>query len=213
MERPRPLEDKEEGKLAGLGTPATRAEIIKNLFDRKYIVEDKKYLVPTKKGEWLIKRLKFDVNLAKLTDVEETTSWEKQLQDDPANFENLIINYVKNSVKTGDIGPGFEKEILGTCPLCGGKICEGKKSYFCSSWNNEKKPCKFTIWKTIAGAKVAANDVKLLLSRKKTGLKNCVSKKEGKQFKTQFRLKDNGEIEFVFDQKGRKPPNKASKGR
>jgi DNA topoisomerase-3 len=41
VENPR---NKEEAKLIGLGMPATRSSIIKNLFDRGYIREDKKKL-------------------------------------------------------------------------------------------------------------------------------------------------------------------------
>lgn len=204
MERPKKAEGEEggSGRLAGLGTPATRAEIIKNLFDRKYIAEEKKHLVPTKKGQWLVKRLRSDPGLARLADAENTTEWEERLEKDPAGFEKSIADYVRAAVKPGNAVPGFEREEIGKCPLCGSRVCEGKNCFFCSAWNSPDKPCKFVIWKTIAGAGLTARDAKLLLLNKATGVKECTSKKAGKKFKASFRLKGNGEIEFIFKNGG-----------
>jgi DNA topoisomerase-3 len=55
MENPR---NKEDAKLIGLGTPATRSGIIRNLFDRDYVREDKKKLYATDKGLFLLKQLR-----------------------------------------------------------------------------------------------------------------------------------------------------------
>jgi DNA topoisomerase-3 len=78
MENPR---NKEEAKLIGLGTPATRSGIIKNLFDRGYVWEDKKKLYATDKGLFLLKQLQRDEHLRRIADVGETTVWEQQLQE------------------------------------------------------------------------------------------------------------------------------------
>jgi DNA topoisomerase-3 len=214
MESPKATNNNENGgagKLAGLGTPATRAEIIKTLFDRNYIVEEKKYLIPTKKGSWLIKKLKLDRQLAKLADVGETTEWERRLEKNPNEFENSIIEYVRTSIKPGNITQDFRKEPVGICPHCGNKVYEGKSSYFCSAWNSADK-CKFTIWKTVSGANVTTGDVKLLLSGEKTGIKECTSKKTGKTFKAYFHLMENGEIEFIFQNVSQRQKNEKAKG-
>jgi DNA topoisomerase-3 len=200
MERPKAFGTDGEGKLTGLGTAATRAEIIKSLFDRAYITEEKKRLIPTKKGEWLVAILQGDKNLAKLADAAETTAWEKRLEDDPKAFEDSIVTYVKESIKPGKITGSYEKEAVGACPLCGGKVYEGKNNYFCSSWNRERNPCKFMIWKTAAGAEISAGDVKLLLVKKKTGIKGCKSK-AGKKFRAYFILSGEGKIEFIFQKR------------
>ncbi len=60
----------------GLGTPATRASIIETLLDRRYITRQDKSLLPTLKGEELIKSLKgSDVSKPEMT-----SSWEEELE-------------------------------------------------------------------------------------------------------------------------------------
>jgi DNA topoisomerase-3 len=207
MEKPQAEEETGAGKLAGLGTPATRAEIIKTLFDRGYIAEEKKRLVATKKGLWLVQKIKADECLKGIADIERTTAWEKQMETDPAEFEKSVVSYVKSCIKKRS--PGEEKwewETVGICPLCGNKLHEAKKSYFCSAWNSAK-PCKFVIWKEVAGARLSESDIRLLLERKVTPVKACESK-AGKKFKAAFALDEAGDIKFVFHEpkKARKPP-------
>jgi DNA topoisomerase-3 len=196
MEKPK-AEEGAGGKTAGLGTPATRAEIIKSLFERKYILEEKKRLVPTGKGAWLIKRLRADESLAKLADAGETAAWEDRLEKDPRKFEESVVEFVKAGVRPGAAVAGYEREAAGPCPLCGSGVYEGKKSYFCSAWNDGERPCGFTIWKEKAGAEITAGDAGLLLAGKETGVKKCVSK-GGKEFRARFRLGEGGRLEFSF---------------
>jgi DNA topoisomerase-3 len=185
------------GKLAGLGTPATRAEIIKTLFDRGYIEEQKKRLLATKKGLWLLKRLKADKDLEKIADVAQTTAWEKQLETDPAAFEQSVEAYVRGCIKPpAQDNAVWEREAAGICPLCGNKVYEGKKSWFCSAWKSVK-PCTFAIWKEVAGARLSGNDARLLLEKKKTPVKSCTSK-AGKKFKAAFALGGDGKLAFIF---------------
>jgi DNA topoisomerase-3 len=205
MENPINGEER-SSRLAGLGTPATRAEIIKTLFGRNYIVESKKNLRVTPKGLFLLKQLKSDDTLRKIADVGQTTEWEQQLQADPAAFEQSIIHFVRNCIKPKDSGERWEGVSAGICPLCGNKVLEGKRAWYCSAWNSSK-PCKFMISKEVAGAKLAVSDIQLLLAKKKTPVKSCTSKK-GKNFKTAFKLDNSGEIEFLFS----RPKKKGAKG-
>ena len=61
---------------AGIGTPATRAVILKNLQDRKYLVRKGKTLIPTQKAEFLIELLKGE----KVASAEYTAVWEQELE-------------------------------------------------------------------------------------------------------------------------------------
>jgi DNA topoisomerase-3 len=61
---------------SGLGTPATRAEILKKLREKRYVVKRGKYLVPTSKAEFLVKVLKGE----KVVDVSYTAIWERELE-------------------------------------------------------------------------------------------------------------------------------------
>ena len=76
------LEDEEARALMkaenkGLGTPATRARIINALFDNGYLTKNKKSVIPTKKGKFLIDYLPVE----ELKSPEMTGQWEKRLHD------------------------------------------------------------------------------------------------------------------------------------
>jgi DNA topoisomerase-3 len=197
------------GRPAGLGTAATRAEIIKSLFRRGYIREEKKKLKATEKGVWLVKFLRADGNLSRLADAGETTAWERRLAEDPLAFEKVMEKYVNDCAKAGRGKlQTYEKEALGVCPCCGKNVYEGKKSYYCSGWRNED-PCKFAIWKETAGTSISAADVKLLLAGRHTPVKSCISK-NGKVFNAELRLDEKGGIHFIF-QNGRVKKEKESR--
>jgi DNA topoisomerase-3 len=63
-------------EAAGLGTPATRAEILRKLQEKRYVVKNGKYLVPTPKAEFLVKMLQGE----KVADVSYTAIWERELE-------------------------------------------------------------------------------------------------------------------------------------
>jgi DNA topoisomerase-3 len=73
-------EDKEALKSYGLGTPATRAAIIKNLEVKEYIKRDKKTLVPTEKAFELFKMLQ-KYNQKFIYNPVLTADWESKLQE------------------------------------------------------------------------------------------------------------------------------------
>jgi DNA topoisomerase-3 len=197
MEKPH---DDSDQKLAGLGTPATRAEAIKTLFARRYLKDEKKKLFVSERALWMLGELSKNDALKKITDTAQTTQWEQKLIDDPKAFEKEIIAYVAECVKAASERGSYreEKEALGSCPLCGKPVVEGKLSYSCSGWRDEPK-CGFSIWKEKSGAKITAADAKLLLAGKKTPLKKCVSK-DKKSFDAFFIL-ENNKVNFQFDSK------------
>jgi DNA topoisomerase-3 len=194
MENPHNREGK---KLSGLGTPATRAEIIKKLFKYEYIQDTGKKLRPTEKGLFLLKQLEKDETLAKIADVSQTTEWERQLEEDPAAFEETIAAYIRGCIKKDAAREAYQKAGAGKCPACGREVFEGKMSYYCSGYKAEK-PCRFSIGKEISGTKISGGDVKLLLGGKKTGVKKFVSKKTGKEFKAKVYLNGKQELKFEF---------------
>jgi DNA topoisomerase-3 len=204
MENPHNTADE---KLAGLGTPATRAAVIKLLFDREYIREDRKKLYASRKGLFLLEQLGKNEYLKLIADISLTTEWEKQLSQNPQDFEKSIVQYLKNCVGSAKTDK-YTAEPIGVCPRCGKEILEGKKSYYCSGYKGDP-PCSFFIFKAISGAALSAGDIALLLSRKTTGKKNCISK-SGKKFKAAFHLEHDGKITFQFDS-NRKGGNPVSK--
>jgi len=88
-------------KKLGLGTPATRSQVIESLIKRGYVRRRGKEIVPTKKGEDLIKELKR--RELKISRVELTKEWEEQLRDIRKKKKNRkgyeeFISAIKNFV-------------------------------------------------------------------------------------------------------------------
>lgn len=190
MEKPKG--DTEE-KLVGLGTPATRADIVQKLFKTGYIIEDKKKLYATKKGLWLLTFLSKDKELAKIANVNQTTYWENELAVNPSLFEQHIKEYVAVSMKP-EIKEVYVKEGICKCPDCGKDIQKGKSNWYCTGY---KEGCKFVLWENVAGAKLSEKDVTALCNGKQTGIKHCTNK-AGKKFDCKFVLNEKKEIKFEF---------------
>jgi DNA topoisomerase-3 len=187
--------NKQNEKLVGLGTSATRSIIIKTLFDREYIKVEKKKMYATYKGLFLLAQLQKDDDLKKIANIEQTTEWEKQLASYPEDYEKSIIQYLKSCIKNQP-RETYKTESLGACPLCGDKILEGKKNYYCAGYKAEN-PCNYIIWKHLMGATINPADIQLLLSYHPTAIKNCISK-TGKKFKASFLMESDGKITMKF---------------
>lgn len=143
----------EDAERKGLGTPATRAEILEKLISTGYVVRkgDKrtKHLIPTAKGTALITVLPEQLQSPLLT-----AEWEQQLKQieygeiDPKEFMREIQDMLTELVQTAKPVPGAdmlfpsERKSLGACPLCGVTVTEKKKGFFC-----ENQTCRFGIWK------------------------------------------------------------------
>jgi len=215
-------EDSEEMMQAilsgySIGTPATRAEIIKKLKDIGYINTKGKNLICTDLGRNLVET--FPVK--DLLDLEYTGRLEKTLSDIEKgkfaknDFMKLITDFTIKSVDSIKKDEGalsrFKVEIpkdvesLGSCPVCGNPVVEGEKSFGCSNWKNG---CKFTIWKDDKyiksfGKNVSKEMIELLLKNGKVGFRNLKSKK-GNTFSAYFKYEKNEQtgyfnwkIEFI----------------
>ena len=143
------LPEDPEATDIGLGTPATRAETIEKIISRGYAKRiGKKAIVPTDAGIKLIETLP-----EKLTTPVMTVDWEKQLAEigsgtkDPYSFMSDIRRLTSEIVSTAAVSHTFGHVALGQCPICGGKVYEGKagKNYYC-----QNKTCNFNVWKRAA---------------------------------------------------------------
>ena len=97
------MEDEELRELMkenGIGRPSTRANIIETLFKRKYVVREKKNLVPTQTGIQLINTIQNEL----LKSAELTGIWERKLRQiekgeyDPKIFLDEMKEMVTNLV-------------------------------------------------------------------------------------------------------------------
>jgi len=131
-------------KAKGLGTPATRAQIIETLIAREYISRDRKQLLATDAGRYLVAL----VGNGSLKSPELTGEWEGKLKQVEAGdlsaekFISEIADYTAGIVR-GDSAPPLDASRLGPCPLCGREVIEGKTGYGCSGW---KDGCTFVLW-------------------------------------------------------------------
>ncbi|MGE0172425.1 MAG: DNA topoisomerase [Oligoflexales bacterium] len=163
-------------KAEGLGTAATRADIIENLKLREYV---SKALRPTVKGIRLIDVLS-RIGTKQLTSAELTARLElhldqvedgKRTSDD---FMNEIVGYVKevvDSTKSFDFESIYPNENpLGKCPKCGGPVYEKAWFYGCEESTKRigKKDCEFLIWKDHNGRYINRLVVRKLLEKGET---------------------------------------------
>jgi DNA topoisomerase-3 len=201
---------REAMKESGLGTPATRAEIIETLIRREYIERVGRDLQPTPKGLQVITMLEEH----KITSPELTGSWEHRLSDiergngDRKAFIKEIASFTKEIV--GQI-EALDKEKLrpervelGLCPRCGAEtgeiIRENSRAYGCTSWKNrEETGCGFVIWKRVAGRTITPELARQLLEEGKTReVLSGFRSRNNKPFRARLVLNDEGKVEFDF---------------
>ena len=191
----------------GLGTPATRAAIIETLVKREYVVREKKALVPTERGETLVR-----LAPAELRDVATTGEWEARLrrieggQEEAtaflagiADFTRRVVQDVAGQERAAPAATG--KESIGVCPRCGGQVVEGRKGYGCANWRPEAGGCRWVIWKSIAGKALTVGQARELLERGETKREiRGFRSKAGKEFAARLRLdRETGRVTFLFD--------------
>ena len=161
----------------GLGTPATRADIIEKLVKDGFVKREKKQIIPTEDGMKLITVLPDVVKSPKLT-----ADWENALtlvskgelerdsfmEDIVAMVLELIHTYHEVSDEQKEMF-AKEQEVLGKCPNCGGEVLKGKYGAYCVN------KCGMNVSR-ILGVALSEEQVKNLLSGKKILLKGLTSK-------------------------------------
>ena len=119
-------------KENGIGRPSTRAAIIEKLFQRKYIVRDKKNIKATEIGINLIHTIISPL----LKSAELTGLWEKKLREiERGDFQaQQFLDELKQM--TSEVVREVKSDKSGMrCPVCGkGTIIRGRTRYGCSRW-------------------------------------------------------------------------------
>ena len=198
---------REQIKGSGIGTSATRAEIIKKLVRIGYLALNKKtqVLTPEALGEMVYEVV--NMTVPALLNPKMTASWEKGLdgitqgtvpmEDYREKLEEFIrketvsmINENLTSQIAGQIRPlagsnakdmKARVKIGVTCPVCGGEIETTPFGYGCSNYNKDGSGCRFAIG-SIAGRELNDEEVKQLLSEGRTGVLKGFTSKNKKKF-------------------------------
>ena len=207
MEGAGKMVDDEELKAAmagrGLGTPATRAQIIENLIGEQYILREGRELIPTAKAFSLMTLLN-GLGITELTQPELTGDWEWKLgriekgEFTRAEFMREIAEMTRHIVERAktfeaDTIPGDFGVLTAPCPRCGGEIRETYKKFQCGG-------CDYSLWKIVAGRQFEPAEIDTLLTDKQIGPLTGFRNKMGRSFAAAIKLNDNMEPEFDFGQ-------------
>lgn len=201
------IEDEElrqQIKKTGIGTSATRGQIIKKLIDIGYIDQNKKTLIltPSKLGEMIFEVV--DMSVPTLLNPEMTASWEKGLEGiingsvDAADYRNKFEEYIRRETKRmisnnslKDLRDRFNNMSSGNrrstaesrpldlkCPMCGKKIIRSASGgYECEDYKKDGDDrCRFSI-DTVLKHKITEKELKELVDKGITSvIKGFVSK-------------------------------------
>lgn len=209
MEGAGKLVDDEELREAmrerGLGTPATRAQVIEGLLLEGYLVRQGRDLIVTAKGISLITLLR-NLKAEALTKPELTGEWEFKLREmehgrlSRDEFMRQIRALTTDVVEKVRGGMGQEvkgnyKPIEVKCPKCGGgPFKETFKAYEC-----ENPECKLIVWKNMSGRELEREEVAALLTGKRIGPIEGFRSKMGRAFSAVVILDASTEWKQKFD--------------
>jgi DNA topoisomerase-3 len=189
----------------GLGTPATRAQIIEGLIQEKYVLREGRELTPTAKAFSLMTLL-HGLGVPELFSPELTAEWEFKLAQmehgklKRAEFMREIVRMTKHIVGQAknyesDTIPGDFATLSARCPKCGGEVHEKYKKFQCQS-------CDFGMWKIIAGRQLEVPEAEMLLRERGVGPLQGFRSKQGRPFAARLKLNDAYEVEFDFGDGG-----------
>lgn len=200
MERAGNEEMGDDVERKGLGTPATRADIIEKLVRDGFVKREKKQIIPTEDGMKLITVLPDVIKSPKLT-----ADWENALtlvargemerQEFMADIETMVSDLIHTYHEVSEEQKNMfakEQETLGICPNCGGQVAKGKYGAYCV------KKCGMNVSR-VMGAALTDEQVKALLDGKKILFKGLTSK-AGKKYDAY--IIPNGTEEYHYRKDG-----------
>lgn len=173
-----------EVERKGLGTSATRAGVIVKLLEKNYIVREKKNLVITDLGKYVVSVLPDQIKSVSLT-----CDWENQLLEVSRgnlsadrfmkDTRDFIDDIIAKNKKVTPVEHNMELSKICICPACSGNIVEGKYGPYCSN--------KCGIVLKLCGKQLSAKEVQILIGeRKKILLTGLISKKNREKYKAYF---------------------------
>ena len=187
----------------GIGTPATRANIIETLILRDYIRREKKSIVPTDKGLSVYEIVKDK----KIANAEMTGAWELTLaaieagQMQAEKFTQGINAYVRTICEELLALTSVQKSYpTFCCPKCGSESVGiyAKIAKCRNEW------CDFHIFREVCGTFLSEDNIRDLIFTKRTPILKGLTSKAGKKFNARLVLQEDGTTTFEFEQKKKK---------
>ena len=196
------VEDAESKKAmaeCGIGTPATRANIIETLILRDYIRRDKKSIIPTEKGLAVYEIVKDK----KIANAEMTGSWELALAAIEAGkmpsdkFAQGINSYVGTICEELLLLSSEQKSYpVYRCPKCG----QQSVGIYAKVAKCRHETCGFHVFRDVSGIHLSEDNIRDLISSGRTPILKGLTSKAGKKFNARLVLKDDYTTTFEFEQ-------------
>ena len=198
------VEDAESKKAmteCGIGTPATRANIIETLILRDYIRRDRKSIIPTEKGLAVYEIVKDK----KIANAEMTGSWELALaaieagQMPAEKFAKGINSYVGTICEELlALSPQVQKAYpTYRCPKCG----QQSVGIYAKVAKCRNEGCDFHVFREICGTLLTEDNIQDLITTGRTPVLNGLTSKAGKKFNARLVLNEEYTTSFVFENK------------
>ena len=195
------VEDAESKKAmaaCGIGTPATRANIIETLILRDYIRRKKKAIIPTEKGLAVYEIVKDK----KIANAEMTGSWELALaaieagQMPPEKFAQGINSYVGTICEELlSLAPKQKSYPTYHCPKCGSKSV----GIYAKVAKCRHEGCDFHIFREVCGTLLTEDYIRDLLTTGRTPILKGLISKAGKKFNARLVLNEDYTTSFEFE--------------
>ncbi|QUB48355.1 DNA topoisomerase III [Prevotella nigrescens] len=198
------VEDAESKKAmaeCGIGTPATRANIIETLILRDYIRRDRKSIIPTEKGLAVYEIVKDK----KIANAEMTGSWELALaaieagQMPAEKFAKGINSYVGTICEELlALSPQVQKSYpTYRCPKCG----QQSVGIYAKVAKCRNEGCDFHVFREICDTLLTEDNIRDLITTGRTPVLNGLTSKTGKKFNARLVLNEEYTTSFVFENK------------
>ena len=197
------VEDAESKKAmaaCGIGTPATRANIIETLILRDYIRRDKKAIIPTEKGLAVYEIVKDK----KIANAEMTGAWELALAAIEAGkmpsdkFSQGINSYV-GTICEELLSLSSEQKSYPVyrCPKCG----QQSVGIYAKVAKCRHETCGFHVFRDVCGIHLSEDHIRDLISSGRTPILKGLTSKAGKKFNVRLVLGEDYITSFEFENK------------
>ena len=197
------VEDAESKKAmaeCGIGTPATRANIIETLILRDYIRRDKKSIIPTEKGLAVYEIVKDK----KIANAEMTGSWELALTAIeagmmPSNKFSQGINSYVGTICEELLSLSSEQKSYPVyrCPKCG----QQSVGIYAKVAKCRHETCGFHVFREVCGIHLSEDNIRDLISSGRTPILKGLTSKAGKKFNARLVLGEDYTTSFEFENK------------
>ena len=184
----------------GIGTPATRANIIETLILRDYIRRDKKSIIPTEKGLAVYEIVKDK----KIANAEMTGAWELALAAIEAGkipsdkFSQGINSYVETICEELLSLSSEQKSYpVYHCPKCG----QQSVGIYAKVVKCRHETCGFHVFREVCGIHLSEDNIRDLISSGRTPIFKGLTSKAGKKFNARLVLGEDYTTSFEFENK------------